>query len=120
MVAPTAFEFNTVTAEDNYFMSSDAGGDGGGEGAGSSKEGSRRRVLREYAGLYDTLSNKVGLNVHLFQHQESHGTPDAVFPNNWFTTHGASELGSGSRTLALYVPISIATSAAPKNPSISL
>ncbi len=105
MVAPTAFEFNTITAEDNHFMSSDAdagstGGHGGHGGGGGAKEASRARVLREYAGLYDTLANKVGLNVHLFQHEASHGTPDACFPNNWFTTHGSGELGT--RTLALY------------------
>lgn len=33
-----------------------------------------------------------GVQVHLFEHAEWHGTPDAVFPNNWFTTHAAGEL----------------------------
>jgi N,N dimethylarginine dimethylhydrolase, eukaryotic len=40
----------------------------------------------------------------VLQHAESHGTPDAVFPNNWFTTHAAGE-ASGSvkeNTLVLY------------------
>lgn len=27
----------------------------------------------------------------LFEHGEEHGTPDAVFPNNWFSTHSDKE-----------------------------
>lgn len=45
-----------------------------------------------------------GVRVSLFQHSLEHGTPDAVFPNNWFTTHPAGEAAGGVResTLALY------------------
>lgn len=45
-----------------------------------------------------------GVRVSLFQHSLEHGTPDAVFPNNWFTTHPAGEAAGGvaESTLALY------------------
>jgi len=44
------------------------------------------------------------VRVALFQHALRHGTPDAVFPNNWFTTHPAGEAAGGVQrsTLALY------------------
>ena len=44
------------------------------------------------------------MRVALFQHALRHGTPDAVFPNNWFTTHPAGEARGGVQrsTLALY------------------
>ena len=90
MVAPTAFEFNESCAEDNHFMSQVSQEEG--------KEGARSIVLQEYSGLYDMLTKQVGVKVHLFRHNESHGTPDACFPNNWFSTH--SELGH--RTLVTY------------------
>ena len=45
-----------------------------------------------------------GVNVSLFQHSQEHRTPDACFPNNWFSTHPAGE-GAGNlqdSTLVLY------------------
>ena len=42
-----------------------------------------------------------GVRVNLFQHTLSHGTPDAVFPNNWFSTHPASET-RGKSAMVLY------------------
>ena len=44
-----------------------------------------RRVLSEFAGLYQTLTEAAGVNVNLFQHSVAHNTPDACFPNNWCT-----------------------------------
>jgi hypothetical protein len=93
MVAPTAFEFNEVCAEDNHFMSFVSKAD---------KEAARERVLREYSGLHKMLVDEVGLKVHLFQHDESHGTPDACFPNNWFSTHGSQELSGTGSALVTY------------------
>ena len=46
-----------------------------------------------------------GVRVDLFEHAAEHGTPDAVFPNNWFSTHPACEAGPGGvrePTLVLY------------------
>lgn len=50
--------------------------------------------------LLPCLQN-AGVQVKLFQHTLEHGTPDAVFPNNWFSTHPASETGQES-ALVLY------------------
>jgi len=40
------------------------------------------------------------VQVHLFTHETYHDTPDAVFPNNWFSTH--SDFECGESTLVLY------------------
>lgn len=67
-----------------------------------------RQVLHEFSNLYKQLTDVVGVQVTLFQHHLEHGTPDAVFPNNWFSTHHAAESGSSNssikaqRTLVLY------------------
>lgn len=47
------------------------------------------------------MLQNAGVQVKLFQHTLEHGTPDAVFPNNWFSTHPASETGQDS-ALVLY------------------
>lgn len=51
------------------------------------------------------------VQVHLFEHGAFHGTPDAVFPNNWFTMHSAGEANGGCRekSLVLY-PLKVANS----------
>ena len=61
-------------------------------------------VLREFAGLHHVLAEQAGVRVNLFQHAHGHGTPDAVFPNNWFSTHAAGEAGGNvtENTLVLY------------------
>ncbi|DBA84070.1 hypothetical protein WJX77_002568 [Trebouxia sp. C0004] len=96
MVAPTAFGFNDQTAQDNSFMH--ASREGGSTDAGSDVT---QHVLREFSGLYRELTESAGIQVNLFQHTLSHGTPDAVFPNNWFSTHPASESGQES-AMVLY------------------
>lgn len=97
MVAPTAFGFNAQAAADNTFMHTGAGVD---TGAGHDIT---HRVLREFAGLHRELADVAGVRVNLMQHALSHATPDAVFPNNWFSTHPAGEGGSGApASLVLY------------------
>lgn len=96
MVAPTAFGFNEQAAADNSFMHvADAPQEGSGLTA---------TVCGEFAELHRQLTDVAGVSVTLFQHHLSHGTPDAVFPNNWFSTHAAGEAagGVGGRTLVLY------------------
>ncbi|GFH18031.1 uncharacterized protein HaLaN_14766, partial [Haematococcus lacustris] len=39
--------------------------------------------------------------VRLYEHSLAHGTPDACFPNNWFSTHPSAESGTAD-TLVLY------------------
>ena len=111
MVAPTAFGFNDQAAQDNSFMNK----------AEKPQEGSplTRAVLEEFSGLYRQLTDVAGVQVALFQHHLQHGTPDAVFPNNWFSTHYAGEGGSGNAgsTLVLY-PMKCPNRAAERRPEI--
>jgi len=95
MVAPTAFTFNQQAAQDNYFMTSIDESSGGLV---------TQQVCREFAGLYHQLTEVAGVKVQLFSHGLDHGTPDACFPNNWFSTHPAGESGGNvsERTLVLY------------------
>ncbi|KAG2502170.1 hypothetical protein HYH03_000657 [Edaphochlamys debaryana] len=97
MVAPTAFGFNEQAAQDNSFMHAAAKpGEGGNE--------LTRQVLREFAGLHHALTQVAGVKVNLFEHSLAHGTPDACFPNNWFSTHPAGEAAGGVKqsTLVFY------------------
>ena len=93
MVAPTAFVFNDQAAQDNTFMNTKAG-----------DVNVTEQVLKEFSDLYKVLTEDAGVKVNLFQHSLEHGTPDAVFPNNWFSTHSASEAqgGVGKSTLVYY------------------
>eukprot|EP00873_Tetraselmis_striata_P017038 jgi/Tetstr1/437302/TSEL_002786.t1 len=95
MVAPTAFTFNQQAAQDNYFMHSFD------ENSASQVT---QQVCREFAGLYHQLTEVAGVKVQLFSHSAEHGTPDACFPNNWFSTHAAGEAAGGVKepTLVLY------------------
>ncbi len=63
-----------------------------------------KKVLNEFAGLYLELTEAAGINVNLFQHSAAHDTPDACFPNNWFSTHAIGEARGGvtENTLVLY------------------
>lgn len=96
MVAPTAFVFNDQAAQDNSFMNTETG---------EVIQGSvTQQVLKEFSDLYTVLTENARVKVNLFQHCLHHGTPDAVFPNNWFSTHAASEAqgGVGTSTLVYY------------------
>jgi hypothetical protein len=103
MVSPTAFESNAQAADDNAFMA--AARDGGGAAAAPDV---RAAVLEEYAGLHAALT-RAGVRVRLFAHSAAHATPDACFPNNWFS------LCSG--TLTLY-PMKCPNRAAERRPDI--
>eukprot|EP00803_Ostreobium_quekettii_P000695 evm.model.scf_906EXC.1 EVM.evm.TU.scf_906EXC.1 scf_906EXC:3950-9498(-) len=101
MVAPTAFGFNQQAAEDNTFMAQD-----GGQALlnGDNVNVVTETILKEFSGLYNVLTERAGMKVTLFDHSEVHGTPDAVFPNNWFSTHGRQEAPGSlvDRSLVLY------------------
>ena len=86
MVAPSAFQSNAQAAEDNAFMAA-SGGNG-------IDDGITAAALAEHAGLVAALS-QAGVRVHVFSHSYQHGTPDAVFPNNWFAA-------AADGTLALF------------------
>ncbi|CAG9462849.1 unnamed protein product [Pedinophyceae sp. YPF-701] len=97
MMSPTAFTFNAEAAEDNSFMHDKVGGQ-------LCTIEVRGKVLREYANYIHELTHNAGVDVHLFEYSTGMNTPDAVFPNNWFSTHAAEEAGGSTkeRTLVLY------------------
>ncbi|PRW20869.1 hypothetical protein C2E21_8675 [Chlorella sorokiniana] len=112
MVAPTAFVFNDQAAQDNTFMNSavntfDPPASEGGEATHRQPPPSvTKRVLREFAALHHELTEVAGVKVNLFQHSLDHGTPDAVFPNNWFSTHPAGEaLGGVQKDTLVFYPM---------------
>lgn len=96
MVSPTAFGFNAQAAADNHFVAAD------GATAGDPSE-VRALVAAEHAELVRVLREEIGATVHLFDHAPEHGTPDAVFPNNWFSTLARDPPGGrDDPTLVLY------------------
>ncbi|GHP07954.1 hypothetical protein PPROV_000669600 [Pycnococcus provasolii] len=91
MVAPTCFQVNAEASADNTFMPKD----------GVATDEIKDTVLREFSRLHNVITNELCVDVELFTHDGYHGTPDAVFPNNWFSTHlPLDENGNG--VIALY------------------
>jgi len=88
MVAPYAFAKNSSAAEDNFFMQDD-----------KNAADVQKKVLEEFSQLHWAIC-QAGIQVHLFTHEDYHDTPDAVFPNNWFSTH--TDLECGECTIVLY------------------
>jgi len=88
MVTPTHFGYNRET-KDNQFC----------EIVGMHETMVVSEATKEHAGLVRML-REAGVQVHLFGH--SPGTPDAVFPNNWFSTHSVKE---GKETLLVLYPM---------------
>lgn len=89
MISPTAFESNAQATSDNHFMSTTADATGAPASAGEHSDASSlltARVVAEHASLVRVLREEIGAVVHVFDHAREHGTPDAVFPNNWFST----------------------------------
>lgn len=79
MVRPHHFTVNTETAADNRFQ---AGVDAG--------EDLAARAHDEITGAAETLRSH-GVTVHIFENEGTQ-TPDAVFPNNWFSTHAGGHV----------------------------
>jgi len=81
MVAPVGFQTNLETLQDNYFMKRNA----------AKAEEVEKKALHEFSAFHLALT-KAGVRVVLFCSERFHNTPDAVFPNNWFSTHPISEM----------------------------
>jgi hypothetical protein len=122
MVSPSSFGFNAQAAADNFFMHDHGGGGGGGVGGiegdeAGGGESVTAAALREHAGLVRALGEEAGVRVTLLSHGPHHATPDAVFPNNWFSTHAAGEGGGGVREPTLvYYPLKCPNRAAERRP----
>ena len=77
MVKPHGFDYNAQTAEDNHFQT-------GGTTLSSSEI--TRQALHEFKGFVLQLTAH-GIEVIVYDDLSTKETPDAVFPNNWFSTH---------------------------------
>jgi hypothetical protein len=74
LVRPACFGFNAEAAESNVFAHASADAD------------LQAKAVAEFDALARRLSD-AGIEVLLLEDTPSPAKPDAVFPNNWFTTH---------------------------------
>lgn len=81
MIRPHHFRSNPETRADNAFQSSDDE---------LSPEGIRRAAFDEVTIAANTLQD-LGVTTHVFD-DERDDRPDAVFPNNWFSTHSGGHV----------------------------
>ena len=82
MIKPTGFRFNEETAVNNHFQLADNS---------SSKEQIKANAISEFNAMVSLLRSK-GVNVIVYDHKDGDKLPDAVFPNNWFSTHGNGQV----------------------------
>ena len=82
MVKPHGFDFNKQTAEDNHFQKG---------GTGLSSAEITRAALNEFEAFVKEI-NTNRIEVIVYDDLGTKATPDAVFPNNWFSTHGDGTL----------------------------
>lgn len=75
VVHPAHFGANPETAETNHFQS-----------AGKQEYAANHVAQREFEALVDRLG-AAGVEVIVFEDSPNPIKPDAIFPNNWFSTH---------------------------------
>jgi len=76
LIRPAAFTDNPQTRASNVFQ----------QGGGSADQTVGHRAMREFDGLVDTLQ-AAGIEPIVFADLPGGAGPDAVFPNNWLSTH---------------------------------
>ena len=74
MIRPINFGFNDETSKDNYYQKK------------INKKNIAQLAIEEFEKLVNKLK-KNNIDVHVFQDDNKYRTPDAVFPNNWISTH---------------------------------
>jgi len=83
MVRPYSFRKNEETATNNHYQR---------DLAQASPKEIVQRAQNEFDGLVAALE-EVGVEVIVFDEAEPHETPDALFPNNWISTHADGAIG---------------------------
>ena len=91
MVRPKHFGFNPETADDNVFQSSEGN---------RTKATISELAIVEFDKMVQTLRDS-GVMVDVWEDSNMPGKPDAVFPNNWFSTHQDGSL----ITYPMYSPL---------------
>jgi len=86
MIEPTGFRANPETADDNAFQS-----DPRKEEPETSPEEVEAAALEEWTRFVTGLESR-GIDVETFPGPADRESPDAVFPNNWFSTHPGGRL----------------------------
>jgi len=81
MVSPDDFGFNHDTASDNFFQ----------KGFSLTEAEVKSEAQKEFRAFKNQLE-EAGIEVVCFSPVNPTRSPDAVFPNNWFSTHPSSEL----------------------------
>ncbi|MCB0665435.1 MAG: amidinotransferase [Saprospiraceae bacterium] len=77
MVRPAQFTFNPQTAPNNAFQSSETD---------LTARMIQEKALKEFENLVDQLT-EMGISVYVVEDSNDPPKPDAIFPNNWITTH---------------------------------
>ncbi len=77
MVRPANFGYNEETAKNNAFQQQDNS---------QSPAEIQKQALKEFDGLVNKLTDH-GVIVTVLEDNEDPVKPDAIFPNNWITTH---------------------------------
>ena len=75
MVRPAAFGFNAETAKDNFFQNT----------TDLPERKLQAKALEEFDGMVELLRSK-GIDIIVAEDSKEPAKPDAVFPNNWFST----------------------------------
>lgn len=91
MVRPANFGFNVETAKNNAFQK---------KIDEMSASDIKKQALIEFDQMVDELRTN-GIEVTVWEDTESPIKPDAVFPNNWFTTHADNSI----ITYPMYAPL---------------
>ena len=76
MIRPESFRMNEETAVNNYFQ----------EGINKENEEINKKAQEEFDNFVVKL-REVGIKVIVVEDVKENNTPDALFPNNWITTH---------------------------------
>ena len=77
MVKPSGFRFNEETALNNHFQLADES---------QTVTQIQHNAVNEFQSMVSMLQ-KNGIEVIVIDHENGAENPDAVFPNNWFSTH---------------------------------
>lgn len=77
MIRPRHFGFNTETAENNTFQTTDLS---------DNADEMKSKALKEFDHMVDQLRN-ARIHVIVIEDSDDPNKPDAIFPNNWITTH---------------------------------
>ena len=80
MVRPVAFRSNPLAAESNTFMNPQT----------VSADEEQQRAASEFDGLVEALGD-AGARVIVIDDTPEPHTPDAIFPNNWMSTHASGQ-----------------------------